>query len=80
MIEGQIEARFPIFLIFGGGIFTGLGEVAPTIKAYTWQGIKWTYGAGLRMNVNKATRTNIRFDIGFFEHHPLFFFTFSEAF
>ena len=80
MIEGQIEARFPIFWIFGGVIFTGLGEVAPTIKAYTWQGIKWTYGAGLRMNVNKATRTNIRFDIGFFEHHPLFFFTFSEAF
>jgi outer membrane protein assembly factor BamA len=80
MIEGQIEARFPIFWIFGGVVFTGLGEVAPTIKAYTWQGIKWTYGAGLRMNVNKATRTNIRFDIGFFEHHPLFFFTFSEAF
>ncbi len=80
MIEGQIEARFPIYWIFGGVIFTGLGEVAPTIKAYTWQGIKWTYGAGLRMNVNKATRTNIRFDVGFFEHTPLFFFTFSEAF
>ena len=80
MIEGQIEARFPIFWIFGGVIFTGLGEVAPTLKAYTWQGIKWTYGAGLRMNVNKATRTNIRFDIGFFQHKPLFFFTFSEAF
>ena len=80
MIEGQIEARFPIYWIFGGVIFTGLGEVAPTIKAYTWQGIKWTYGAGIRMSVNKATRTNIRFDVGFFEHHPLFFFTFSEAF
>ena len=80
MIESQIEARFPIFWIFSGVIFTGLGEVAPSYKAYTWEGIKWTYGAGLRMNVNKATRTNIRFDIGFFQHQPLFFFTFSEAF
>ena len=80
MIEGQIEARFPIFWIFSGVVFTGLGEVAPTYKAYTWEGIKWTYGAGLRMNVNKATRTNIRFDVGFFQHQPLFFFTFSEAF
>ena len=80
MIEGQIEARFPIFWIFSGVVFTGLGEVAPSYKAYTWEGMKWTYGAGLRMNVNKATRTNIRFDIGFFQHQPLFFFTFSEAF
>ena len=80
MIEGQVELRFPIYWIFGGVLFTGLGEVAPTIKAYTWQGIRWTYGAGIRMNVNKATRTNIRFDVGFFEHTPLFFFTFSEAF
>ena len=80
MIEGQVEARFPIYWIFGGVIFTGLGEVAPTLKAYTLNGIKWTYGAGIRMSVNQATRTNIRFDVGFFQHKPLFFFTFAEAF
>lgn len=80
MVEGQVELRFPIFWIFSGVVFTGLGEVSPNLKSYTLSGIKWTYGAGLRMNVNKATRTNIRFDIGFFEAKPLFFFTFSEAF
>ena len=80
MMEGQIEARFPIYWIFSGTLFTGLGEVAPKLSDYSLQGIKWTYGAGLRICVNQATRSNIRLDIGFFEHHPLFFFTFSEAF
>ncbi len=80
MIEGQVEARFPIYWIFGGTVFTSLGEVAPQLSSYTLQGIKWTYGFGLRLSVNEATRTNIRFDIGFFETRPLFFFTFSEAF
>ena len=80
MIEGQVEARFPIYWIFSGTVFTGLGEVAPALGDYTLQGIKWTYGLGLRISVNEATRSNIRFDVGFFEHKPLFFFTFSEAF
>ena len=80
MITTQVELRFPIFWIFGGAVFTGFGEVAPDYEAYTWDGIKWTYGAGLRMMVYKATRTNLRFDVGFFEKRPLFFFTFSEAF
>ncbi len=80
MIEGQVEVRFPIYWIFGGVLFTGLGEVAPKYSLYTLQGIKWTYGAGLRMSVHEATRTNIRFDVGFFQGNSLFFFTFSEAF
>lgn len=80
MITTQVELRLPLFWIFGGTVFTGLGEVAPDYGAYTWNGIKWTYGAGLRLMVNEATRTNLRFDVGFFEKHPLFFFTFSEAF
>ncbi len=80
MVEGQVELRVPVFWVFGATVFTGLGEVTPTLGELTLQGIKWTYGAGIRINVNEATRSNIRFDIGFFEHKPLYFFTFSEAF
>ncbi len=80
MMEGQVELRFPIYWIFSGTIFSGLGEVSPGLDSYTWQGIKWTYGAGFRVSVNQATRSNVRFDVGFFEHKPLFFFTFAEAF
>lgn len=80
MIEGQVEFRIPIYWIFSGTIFSGLGEVASDLGTYTWQGIKLTYGAGLRVSVNQATRSNVRFDVGFFEGAPLFFFNFTEAF
>lgn len=80
MITTQVELRFPLYWIFGGTLFTGLGEVAPTYGDYTWDGIKFTYGLGLRLMVYEPTRTNLRFDVGFFENQPLFFFTFSEAF
>lgn len=80
MITTQVELRFPLYWIFGGTLFTGLGEVAPTYGDYTWDGIKLTYGLGLRLMVYEPTRTNLRFDVGFFENKPLFFFTFSEAF
>jgi len=80
IIDTQVEFRFPIVWIFGGVLFTGLGEVGETYKSYTWQGIKWTYGGGLRLTVHEETRTNIRFDVGFFQGKPLYFFTFSEAF
>ena len=80
IIDTQVEFRFPIVWIFGGVLFTGLGEVGETFKSYTWQGIKWTYGGGLRLTVHEETRTNLRFDVGFFQGEPLYFFTFSEAF
>ncbi len=80
MIEAQVELRFPIFWVFSGAVFTGLGEVAPDFNSYTWDGVKWTYGAGIRLVVNEATRSNLRFDVGVFEKRPLFFFTYSEAF
>jgi outer membrane protein assembly factor BamA len=80
MIEGQVELRFPVYWIIGATVFAGLGEVAPTFGDYTWGGIKVAYGAGLRINVHEATRTNVRFDVGFFDKKPLFFFMFLEAF
>ena len=80
IIEAQLELRFPIAWIIGGTIFTGIGEVAPDINAYTLQGLKWTYGVGLRMMVSESTRTNMRFDLGFYDGRSQFFFTFSEAF
>jgi len=80
MITSQFEARIPLFWIIGGVVFTGLGEVAPKYGDYNLQGIKWTYGAGLRLMVDQSTRVNMRFDMGFFDGNSLFFFTFSEAF
>ena len=80
IMETQLELRFPIVWLIGGTVFTGLGHVAPDISKYSLQGIKWTYGVGLRMMVSQATRTNMRFDLGFYDGRSQFFFTFSEAF
>jgi len=80
MIESQIEARIPIWWIFGGVVFAGAGQSFSDYSNFSWDRTKIAYGAGLRVMVNSDTQTNIRFDLGVHDSHPLFFFTFSEAF
>jgi len=80
LIDGQLELRFPIAWIIGGTLFGGLGEVAPDYGKYTFDGIHWSAGAGLRLMVDSRNRTNLRFDVGLSKDTMLFFFTFLEAF
>jgi hypothetical protein len=80
LIDGQLELRFPIAWIIGGTLFGGLGEVAPDYGKYTFNGIHWSAGAGLRLMVDSRNRTNLRFDVGLSKDRMLFFFTFLEAF
>ena len=80
LIDGQVELRFPIAWIFGGTVFGGLGEVSPDYGSYTWNGIHWSGGAGIRLMVDSRHKTNLRFDVGFSQNRQLYFFTFSEAF
>ena len=80
LIDGQLELRFPIAWIIGGTLFGGLGEVAPDYGKYTFNGIHWSGGAGLRLMVDSKNKTNLRFDVGFSKDRMLFFFTFLEAF
>jgi hypothetical protein len=80
LIDGQLELRFPIVWIIGGTLFGGLGEVAPDYGKYTFDGMHWSAGAGLRLMVDSRNRTNLRFDVGLSKDRMLFFFTFLEAF
>ena len=85
IVDGQIEFRFPIAWIFGGTVFGGMGQVAPDYASYKLNGWHWTTGIGIRIMVDSAHKTNLRFDIGFSRDHQfiwrqLYFFTFSEAF
>ncbi len=80
IIDGQLELRFPLVWILGGVVFGGLGEVAPDYGKYTFNGIHWAAGGGLRLMVDSNSRTNLRFDVGFSKDRMLFFFTFLEAF
>ncbi len=57
----QAELRFPIWNIFRGCVFWGMGDVYNTAD-WRWQAPKMGYGLGLRLAINKQ-KVNVRFDI-----------------
>lgn len=57
----QTEYRFPIFWRFKGTIFCATGDVFDTSHFHTDK-LKFTYGAGIRCQVNDA-RVHLRFDV-----------------
>jgi len=80
MSMAQIEVRFPIFWIISGTAFTGIGQVAPTYGDFKMDGFKFGYGAGLRLLIDEATSSVLRFDISFRKDGHSIFVGFNEAF
>jgi len=76
----QIEFRFPIIWIVSGTAFTGIGQVAPSYGDFKMDGFKYGYGAGLRLLIDEATSSVLRFDISFREGGHSIFIGFNEAF
>lgn len=76
----QAEYRFPIWWRFGGTAFASLGEVAPSYGKMSINGLKYTYGFGLRFAANRLERINFRFDYGFRKGGGDYYFTVAEAF
>jgi outer membrane protein assembly factor BamA len=61
----QAEYRLmPLWWRFGVNVFAGLGEVAPRLRDFTFEGLKWSLGAGLRFALNPAERIHLRLDVG----------------
>ncbi|MBL0740688.1 BamA/TamA family outer membrane protein [Chryseolinea lacunae] len=79
-VIGQTEMRFPLFWIFGGTAFGGLGQVAPDYSKLNMSSFHSNYGVGLRLQVDNAHDINLRFDMGFSGDEALFIMNFSEAF
>jgi len=76
----QVELRFPIFWIISGAAFWGMGQVAPTYGDFVMDGFKYGYGGGLRILIDEATSSVIRFDLSFREDGHSIFVGFNEAF
>ncbi len=76
----QSEYRFPIIWRFGGVAFAGLGEVSSELHKWTFRDIRYSYGAGIRLTLDKAQKINIRADYGFGYRSQGFYLTFGEAF
>jgi outer membrane protein assembly factor BamA len=77
----QIEYRKHIWKPFGAVAFAGVGDVAPTFNAFDLEEFKYVAGLGLRYQVIRAQRLNVRFDYGFARGgQSAFYISIREAF
>ncbi len=78
---GQLEYRFnDIWWRFGAVVFAGLGDVAPKPSALALNRALTSYGFGLRYQLERRQKLNIRLDFGFGEGDSGFYLTLGEAF
>ncbi|MCE2974078.1 MAG: BamA/TamA family outer membrane protein [Sediminibacterium sp.] len=60
----QGEIRYPIYKFIQGVCFAGAGSVAPGLKDYSIQQLKYSAGAGLRLMLSKKEKLSLRIDYG----------------
>jgi outer membrane protein assembly factor BamA len=80
MVTAQVEYRVHIWKAFGAALFAGAGQVSPSFHELQWSGYKPTYGAGLRIRVDKADDVNLRFDYAAGKNTSGFYVVYAEAF
>ena len=80
MLAIEAEYRFPIWWRFGGVVFGGFGEVAPSPAALVDQRPHPAAGAGVRFSIDRDERVNARLDVGFSEDDYGIYFMVGEAF
>jgi outer membrane protein assembly factor BamA len=78
MVQG--EYRFPLFWRLGGVVFGGVGEVSDQPGRWTLDAIRYNYGAGARLMLDKAQHINLRLDFGIGYRSTGFYLTIGEAF
>ncbi len=77
----QAEYRLPIYNRLGMVAFAGVGKVYNPSEA-NFNGLHYSYGTGIRVNINKREHLNLRMDYAFGDpDHPGYFYLgFSESF
>lgn len=76
----QAEYRVPLIWRFGGVMFVGAGDVAPTIGRFHFSDIKPSYGFGLRFAFAPEERLNLRLDFGIGRNSNGMYIGVAEAF
>ncbi len=79
-IAAQAEYRLHIWKFFGMAFFASAGEVASQMEKMKASELKFAGGTGLRFQVDKKERVNLRFDVGFGTGTPGYYLTIGEAF
>ncbi len=65
MLTAQAEYRFPVRWRFGGVVFAGAGDVAPTLDGFRLDRVKYGFGCGVRFLFDTRERIHARLDAGF---------------
>jgi outer membrane protein assembly factor BamA len=76
----QAEYRVPLFGRMGAVGFAGIGNVGPELKDIDFKCLKYSYGGGLRIALNKTEKLNLRLDYGLGKHSQGFYLQLGEAF
>lgn len=77
----QGEYRVPLFWRLGAVVFANVGNVGSRLSELNFEAVKYSYGGGLRLALNKAERLNIRVDYGIGRGTSKgFYFQLGEAF
>ncbi|MGB1039683.1 MAG: BamA/TamA family outer membrane protein [Flavobacteriales bacterium] len=76
----QAEYRFPIYKRLRGCAFTSLGTVSNTYSDLYSNPQKFSYGAGLRFQLNKKQLSHLRADVAHSYEGFQFYITIGEAF
>jgi hypothetical protein len=84
LLYGEAEYRFPISQcngLWGGVLFVNATTANnPTQSLGLFESVKPGYGLGLRLMVDKKTRTNLAIDFGFGDKSSGFYLAASETF
>ena len=65
---------------FGGVLFAGIGDVAPSLDKLSLTGNLWTAGLGLRYLWDEGEQLKIRLDYGWGNGDSGFYLSLGEAF
>ncbi len=76
----QAEYRVPIYGRLGAVGFAGFGNVGPELKDVDFKDLKYSYGGGVRIALNKTEKLNLRLDYGLGQHSQGFYLQLGEAF
>jgi hypothetical protein len=80
LFVAQAELRFPLFWRFGAVAFSGIGDVGNDLSNFGENGLKYSYGTGLRFKLNKKEDANLRIDYGITPEGGGLYIVFAEAF
>jgi hypothetical protein len=76
----QAEYRRHLFWLLGITAFADIGQVASRYNNFNNKNWRYTYGAGLRLLIDKAQKINLRVDVAVGNRTVLPYFTIGEAF